>query len=237
MKINFSFSYIFISLLIMACSGEKIDDPVEKEPIKEKPANKAPSAPKLLLPVANLACSFSTLNFEWETSTDPEGKEVSYKLEISESEDFKELFDQRQINHTSVSLSLEKGSTYYWKVQAIDQEGARSDYSEIRSFFTEPSLTYNSIPQNPNSETPSNNSTVDQSSVLLEWSSKDEDGDSLKFDIYFGTTEEPPLYEQDLVETSFEVNLNNGTTYFWQVVAKDDKGAGAIGPIWTFSSP
>jgi len=235
MKLPLRSFYIIISLILISCSGEEVQDPTDDDPGTGKPMNKAPSPPKLILPQNDQACTYSTMTFEWEPSTDPEGTDVSYEFEVSEKQDFIELYETINTYNTFVSLDLEKGSTYYWRVLSIDEDGNESHHFEIRSFFTEPSLTYNSIPQNPNSENPLNNTTVGQSLSELEWTSKDEDGDALAFDVYFGTTNPPQLVQENLEETSFLVDLSTSTTYYWQIIAKDTRGAKAIGPIWKFN--
>lgn len=231
MRLVFRFFYFIISLILISCSGDSHDEiPEPKEPL-----NKAPSSPKLISPQNNLACTYSTMNFEWEPSKDPEGTNVTYELEVSQRQDFEELYKFASTSNTFVSLDLEKGSTYYWRVLSRDMEGAKSDPFEVRSFYTEPYLTYNSIPQSPNSESPLNNSTVEAATTLLEWTSTDKDEDSLKFDVYFGATNPPALVREDLEETVFEVDLSEETVYYWQIIAKDSKGAKAIGPVWKFN--
>lgn len=235
MKLPLRSFYIIISLILISCSGEETLDSTDDIPGTGKPINKAPSPPILISPQSDQACTYSSMTFEWEPSSDPEGTGVSYEFEVSEKQDFTDLYKALETNNTFVSLELEKGSTYYWRVLSKDEEGNESQHFEIRSFFTEPNLTYNSIPQNPNSENPLNNSTVDQSLSELEWTSLDEDSDVLAFDVYFGTTNPPPLVQEDLDETSFEVDLSEATTYYWQIIAKDTRGAKAIGPIWKFN--
>ncbi|MFV8224787.1 hypothetical protein [Christiangramia aquimixticola] len=229
MKIIFRFVYIILGLGITACSGEAVEG-------SKGPSNKAPSAPRLISPENALACSYSPLSFEWETSTDPEGNNVSYYLEVSKDENFNDLFAQREVDTTKATLDLDKGSTYYWRVLAMDEKKKKSGYDETRSFYTEPNLAYNSIPQTPHSETPVNNSSINEFSVSLGWESQDADGDSIKYDLYFGTDNPPSLIKENLIQTSLDVELELNTTYFWQVVAKDDKGAKAIGPVWTFNT-
>ena len=235
MKIAVRSLCFIISLILISCSEEDIQNSTDDDPGTGKPINKAPSSPKLISPENNLACTYSTMTFEWEESTDPEGDNVHYKFELSVKENFDDLIETVETNNTSVSLDLEKGTSYYWRVLSIDEEGIESDHDEIRSFFTEPSLTYNSIPQNPNAENPLNNATVDKNLSLLEWSSTDEDGDSLTFDVYFGIAYPPPLIKENIEETSIEISLNEVTTYYWQIIAKDTHGAKAIGPIWKFN--
>ena len=232
MKLALKSFYFVTSLVLISCSGEEVSASDDSK--TEKPINQAPTAPKLLLPVNDLECAYSTMTFEWKASSDPEGSTVSYKLELSEQQNFEELYDSAETTNTFVSLNLENGVTYYWRVHSLDEEGNKSQHFEIRSFYTEPKLNYNSIPQNPNAENPTNNTRVDQNFSFLEWSAQDDDGDSLTFEVYFGTDNPPPLIKEDLEDTSLEINLSGANTYYWRIIAEDTKGAKAIGSIWKF---
>jgi len=58
--------------------------------------------------------------------------------------------------------------------------------------------------------------------VTLSWSCGDPDGDTLKYDIYFGKDPAPPLVKKDHPTNSWDPGtLNHNTTYYWKVVAKD----------------
>ncbi|NNF32472.1 MAG: hypothetical protein HKN68_00075 [Saprospiraceae bacterium] len=231
MKLNNLFLCTLTLLTLMGCSKGDTEEPVEN-----KPVNQAPSIPILISPPANLECAYTSLNFEWNFSIDPENHEIEYKLEIAEKSDFNSLLFDIVIIDNFKSLNLEEGKTYYWRVLARDENQAESSYSEIWALFTEPKLTYNSIPQQAASENPVNNSNVLQGSVTLQWSCSDEDEDPLKFDLYFGPENPPTLYQQDLENPSYEVNLESNQTYYWKVVATDPQGAKSIGPTWTFDS-
>lgn len=51
------------------------------------------------------------------------------------------------------------------------------------------------------------------------------------FDFYFGTSATPPLYEDSIAFTNFEItNLNPLTTYYWQIIPMSVNG-GASGCI------
>ena len=233
MRLVLIFFCILIGLVLISCSSEDVESSPDGN--TENPINNAPSIPQLIEPENNLACTYSTVNFEWERSTDSEGDHIFYEFELSENKDFEEPFKTIKISNPSVSLELEEGKHYYWRVLSIDEEGNASDHDEIRSFFTEPSLTYNSIPNTPKLENPLDNATIDTSFSKLEWSSVDSDGDALTFDVYFGISSPPSLIKEDLEESFFEINLDNGTTYYWQIIAKDSHGAKALGPIWKFN--
>ena len=89
-------------------------------------------------------------------------------------------------------------------------------------------------PSNPNPADGADNVSLD---VTLSWECSDPDGDTLKYDLYFGTSANPPLIAEDLTEAKYSVSgLESGTTYYWRVVANDPHGVKTEGPVWTFTT-
>ena len=66
------------------------------------------------------------------------------------------------------------------------------------------------------------------------------------YDVYFGTTPNPPLLAQDVAlgpsQTSTDYKtyalptLQGGTTYYWKIVAKTMAYVTAAGPVWSFTT-
>ena len=58
------------------------------------------------------------------------------------------------------------------------------------------------------------------------------------YDLYWGASAESlQMAESDLTQASHtKVGLDPGITYYWNVVAKDDKGAATTGPVWSFTT-
>jgi PKD repeat protein len=96
-------------------------------------------------------------------------------------------------------------------------------------------------PDAPVSPFPSNNALIQPTSVTLNW----EGGFwAWKYDIYFGTTSNPPLVASNVttgfpgpstVETFALPPLQPGTTYFWRVVGKTMANKEATSPVWSFT--
>jgi pimeloyl-ACP methyl ester carboxylesterase len=89
------------------------------------------------------------------------------------------------------------------------------------------------IPRNPS---PADGSTNQPIAVNLSWSGGDPDPtDSVSYDVYYGTTGDPPLVSSDQpVVTYSPPSSNHHTFYYWRVVAKDNHGNSTSGPVWTF---
>ncbi len=95
-------------------------------------------------------------------------------------------------------------------------------------------LNHAPVVENPS---PANNATDVPINTTLTWEAEDEDGDALTFDVYFGTSSNPPLVKSGISEKSYNPEtLEYGTTYYWKVVAKDGKGGIAESPVWKFTT-
>jgi hypothetical protein len=71
--------------------------------------------------------------------------------------------------------------------------------------------------------------------VTLSWMSDDPDvGDTVEYDVYFGTASDPPLVDTVAVESYDPGILNYETTYYWRIVARDNHGKTSEGLLWQF---
>jgi uncharacterized protein (TIGR02145 family) len=98
---------------------------------------------------------------------------------------------------------------------------------------------YGLSPNPPSDPSPADGDSAVFASVVLGWSCNDPDGDSLIYDLYFGT-DNPPAVKVDSFLTSASrsySNLLDRTTYYWRIVANDGHGnALATGPVWSFTT-
>ena len=99
----------------------------------------------------------------------------------------------------------------------------------------------NQPPYEPSNPTPAD--TAVRVSITngadLSWNGGDPDlTDMVTYDLYWGASAESlQLAEPDLTQVSHtKAGLDAGVTYYWNVVAKDDKGAATTGPVWSFTT-
>ena len=90
-------------------------------------------------------------------------------------------------------------------------------------------------PSNPNPEDGATDVNVDAD---LSWTCDDPDeGNTLTYDVYFGTDPDPPLEAEGLTDTSYEPGtMDFNTQYYWKIIAIDNHGASTEGSIWYFTS-
>jgi hypothetical protein len=93
-------------------------------------------------------------------------------------------------------------------------------------------------PRPPRSPNPLDNAEDVPITTDLSWSCFD--WEILTFDVYFGTTS--ILGEDELIATAslidtFDLDLlENSTTYFWKIMAKNNSGGRTPSPVWSFTT-
>ena len=231
-KINSYIVLLSISLVIASCSSSGGDDSPPPPP-----PNSAPSAVSTLtFPSSDLLCIDNTVAFSWSTATDADGDPITYKLVVATDRPLTQIVEQRTLSATSVTISLDRGVAYYWRVTAMDNQGAESDPSSTFAFYTEGDGVSNYAPFTAAINTPADGGSVTAGTVNLSWTGGDADnGDTLTYEVFFGDTIDPPLVQADVTADNLDVTAETGMTYYWKVNTTDDSGVKTIGQIWSFS--
>ena len=174
-----------------------------------------------------------SLTLTWNCS-DPNGDPLTYDVYFGTSSN-PSLVSSNQSSASYNPGQLINSTTYYWKIVAKDNNGA-STTGPIWSFSTT-AASGNDPPNQPSNPNPGNG-TVNQSiNTTLSWSCSDPNGDPLTYDVYFGTSNNPSLTSGNQTSSSYNPGqLNNSTTYYWKIVAKDNQGGTTEGPVWSFST-
>ncbi len=98
-------------------------------------------------------------------------------------------------------------------------------------------VTTNNPPNIPSNSFPPDNDVGVSTTARLIWRCSDPDGDPLTYDVYFGTSSNPPLYQSGISSTYVNPgSLNENTTYYWKIVAKDNNGGTTEGSVWSFET-
>ena len=177
--------------------------------------------------------SFST------STTDPDGDQIKYGWDwngdgaVDSWSDFK----NSGATHTKSHTFTYEG-TFNIKVIAADSDGAQSSFSNEKT-ITISTQNENNPPNQPSNPSPSNGAVDLELSTDLSWSCSDSDGDSLTYDVYFGTDSTPDsseLVSNDQTQKTFDTGILTGsTTYYWKVVA-DDGQESISSSVWSFTT-
>ena len=94
---------------------------------------------------------------------------------------------------------------------------------------------YNHPPNIPADPIPSDGQYNVDLDTILSWTGGDPDpGDTVTYDVYFGTTNPPPLVTTGITETEYNPGTLDYLDYYWKIVASDGNKT-SESPIWWFT--
>ncbi len=223
---------LYSAMMLFSCHGDDDFSSTTNPPV----TNTAPSTPALIFPVNSQTCTAHNLELNWGLASDPEGDTVSYVVEVATNSDFSTLFLNEHTTTTNQTVTLEKGVIYYWRVKAVDSEENESEYATVQTFFSEPDASIHTLPAAPIVTSPSLGASVSGSTANLAWTAEATNGDELLYDLYFGDTNPPVLYAEDIAVNSTSVPVVANTRYYWRVIVKDAYQNATIGQLWNFET-
>jgi hypothetical protein len=100
-------------------------------------------------------------------------------------------------------------------------------------------VTEGNLPPNPPSTpSPGDGAMNVPISSDLSWTGGDPNpGDTVTYDVYFGTSSTPPKVGGNQSATTYDLGtMNCLTTYYWKIVAWDNSGASTAGSLWVFTT-
>lgn len=136
--------------------------------------------------------------------------------------------------NASMSLNMYLNS---YGVDAYFNQFSKDNAYSIRCLKDVGTIINNYSPDEPDNPSPADSSVSVETSINLTWTCNDPDGDNLTYDIYFGTSNNPPLVDNNQSETIYSLeSLEKATTYYWKIIAHDGKGGETQGTVWSFTT-
>jgi parallel beta-helix repeat protein len=124
--------------------------------------------------------------------------------------------------------TLEYCTKYYWKIKAKNAGGC-STVGPIWDFTTE-----NGPPGTPGSPDPFDGETGVSKNAVLDWS--DCTGTDT-YEVYLDKGINPPTtMVVETADSTYDPDLDWGSTYYWKIVAKNSCGSSTAGDVWTFTT-
>ena len=166
----------------------------------------------------------SEVTYSWDASSDTD----TYDLVITNQET-NQSQTESGITSTSKSVSLATDISYSWKVVSKANDTSDTTDSDTWQFYLAGDGQENYAPFPTTILNPTSGAAVDANngSITLSWEGNDPDeGDSLTYTIYFDEVDglQDPI-EEDVSESSLEVSVESGTTYYWRVKTSDGQSS------------
>jgi hypothetical protein len=164
--------------------------------------------------------------------SDPNHDTLVYDVYFGESGSLpKVITGQSKSYYGPGTLALQK--KYNWKIVARDTYGVETP-SPIWDFTT----GSNSPPNTPGNPSPPDQAKEVNITRILSWTGGDPDvGDTVVYDVYFGTSSSPPLLVHNQSDLTYDPGtMGYSTKYYWKVISMDNHGASDNGSIWSFTT-
>lgn len=223
---------ILTALTLFTSCGSSGDD--------DSSANEENNDPAVLsLPLNNSECitgfdlttTKSKVTFNWNTA---KGNQTYYLY-------IKNLSTQNTLQfnaagNKSFETTLDKGTPYSWYVTSKKTNGSYVQ-SETWKFYNSGPGISNYAPFPAELVIPAMSSTVQGSTVTLEWIGSDVDGDIENYKVFFGTATSPTVLigttkEKSLISTA----VVKDTVYYWKVITFDRAGNSTASPVFQFKT-
>lgn len=169
--------------------------------------------------------------FDGSDSYDPDGGIVLYEWDF----DGDGTYDENSTFQT-VAYSYSTLGNFSIRLRVTDNFGLKDVDTSYVVVNPPPA---NRPPNEPTAPSPVDGALeVSADSLELSWECDDPDGDSLRFDVYLGSSlGSMNRVSQNQSGFSYTTSsLNYLTIYYWKVVAYDPDGLGTSSPIWQFTT-
>jgi hypothetical protein len=215
--------------LITGCGGGD-SGPSEPDPVPD------PRAATLIFPDNNSECTEgtvlsdteSTVNFQWNAAENTD----SYTLRLRNLDT--DVTQQLNSNTNELAVRLTRGTPYSWSV--ISKANGTSVTAESvtwRFYNAGPGIT-NYSPFPADDPSPKSGASVNAGTITLSWAGSDLDNDIVSYEILLDTSNPPVTSQGTTDQMSFEVSVNAGSTYYWQVVTYDAAGNSSFSEVFQF---
>lgn len=197
--------------------------------------NSVPAISGLEFPANGATEVEKSINLKW-TAADADGDVLKYTVYLAKENTFTDdNIMATDILESEFAVKLDGHTQYFWKLIAIDTEGAKIE-SDVASF-----TTMNTLPSKVELTSPVNEFDQVSGSVKIVWSAAtDADNDTVTYTIFYGTNKEINekfAYKREFTETELILSdLRGNTTYYWKVKSVDSEGGEVSSDVFSFST-
>lgn len=219
------FTLIILSTLLVISFNACDKETNEEEP----PANTAPAASFTVQPPSG----GTNTNFLFDASGSTDGQDALTALQFRWDYENDGTWDTQYSNDTNSHHKYTAEGTYEVKLEVKDTGGLTGQATKSVTVTD----AQNNPPDAPGNPSPANGATGVGINQVLSWTCTDPDGDPLKYDVYFGISNNPAIVASDISASTYDPGqLQENTTYYWKILAKDNQGNSTPGSLWEFTS-
>jgi len=223
--------FLFALIVILeACGGKK--------PNTVTPAQ-TPSKAVLAAPAQNGVCitgtvvsnTQSSVTFIWNASDNTDSYDVTVKNLLTNTA------TTQNTTQTQLTVTLTRGTPYSWYVVSKSSKVSTTTQSDTWKFYNSGQGVVTYAPFPADITAPTFGQVVSTATVNLTWTGSSVSNNIANYDVYFGTTNTPPLLKSAITDNFVNnVSLTSKTTYYWKVVTRDANGNTSDSELFQFST-
>lgn len=243
MKKLYGLAIILMSLLVFgACSSSGGDDDGPTPPPTgggddDPVVIPDPTAATLVFPEDDSECNEgdpisdeeSVVTFQWNTSQNTDSYTVTL-TNLNNGQSFTAV-----ANTNAAPITILRGTPYEWSVTSRANGTNATAQSASWRFYNEGPGVANYAPFPAEAMNPIRGATLpsNTTSVTLQWSASDVDGDILGYQVFFGL-QGNSISMGETTNTSFEVTVSSENIYEWSVEVTDSQGNASTSETFLF---
>jgi hypothetical protein len=175
----------------------------------------------------------STISFTWNASSNTDGYQLVLKNLLSGT------ITKNTTTQTNLAITLPRNTPFSWYVISTSLKNPATTQSDVWKFYNAGAgiVSYAPFPATITSPTFGQAVTAASGTISLAWTGNSVTGGTIaNYDVYFGTTNNPPLLMGNITTTSLNnVAVSHQTTYYWKVITRDILGNTSDSGLYQFS--
>jgi len=220
------------SIIILQACGGKQNTP--------KPAN-TPGKAALTSPAQNAVCTTGTvisgtessILFTWDASANTNSYDLVLKNLLTSATTI------QSTTATQLTVTLSRNTPYSWYIVSKSTQSGTTTPSDTWKFYNAGPgvITYAPFPAEVTSPTFGQNVNASSGTIDLTWKgSSVNPGTITGYDVYFGTTSNPPVLKSGVTDAFINgVSVTSKTTYYWKIITWDIDGNSSDSGLYQFT--
>jgi len=191
-------------------------------------------APIIVYNINSSEVTYTSAKITWNSNV-PGSSILRYGTTTPPTNEISNL--SRVTSHEIILTGLTSQTIYYYEIQSTNEYGDTIIDNNGGRYYT--FTTQNMAPYEPRKPNPNDGSNKAKIDVVFSWIGGDEEGDIITYDVYLNKmgmplTKVSANQSVDFYEPNSDFEYDK--TYIWQIIAWDNHGASAVGPIWSFTT-
>jgi len=223
---------VSVILMLFGCGGKSSTSPTNTVPVAA--VLSAPAQNSICITGTSVSSTESSVTFTWAAATNADNYELYIKNLITAT-----TATQANITATTATVTLLKGTPYSWYVVSKSSKSTTTAQSNIYKFYNagDGVVSYAPFPATIVAPTFAQNVTAAAGTITLTWTGTSVNtGTIASYDVYFGTSANPPVYVTAITSSFLNsVVVTSKTTYYWKIITHDIAGNTSDSGVYQFT--